>query len=134
MPDMEVNDSLLGGIHDHGNFCCGLGGMNTMLMSVLEMNQRVGVLTGFGLETQDSIEDDIKRVPLLSILGGVAGILVAFLLAFILNNAPLLGDMISFWMARLLLFVRAIVVSVTLGFLVDYIQQSGLQICSQLKR
>jgi len=114
MPDMEATDSMLGAISIMAILVGGLGVMNTMLMSVLERTREIGVLRALGWRRRIVLKMILKESLLLSFIGGMVGVLVAFFITFSLNNAPMLGGMISSqWSIGV--FVRAITVSVTLG-------------------
>ena len=114
MPDMEATDSMMGAISLMAIVVGGLGVMNTMLMSVLERTREIGVLRALGWRRRAILKMVLKESLLLSFIGGVAGILIAFLLVFVLKNAPVVGGMVKEkW--SLVIFIRAIMVSVALG-------------------
>ena len=91
MPDMEATDSMMGAISLMAIVVGGLGVMNTMLMSVLERTREIGVLRALGWRRRAILKMVLKESLLLSFIGGMAGILIAFLLVFVLKNAPVVG-------------------------------------------
>jgi ABC-type antimicrobial peptide transport system permease subunit len=114
MPDMESMDAMMGGISVLAIIIGGMGVMNTMLMSVLERTREVGVLRALGWRRRRVLELIIEESLILSGIGAVGGILIAFGLGYLMSINPLTGDMINIkW--TILIFARAILVALMLG-------------------
>jgi ABC-type antimicrobial peptide transport system permease subunit len=114
MPDMESMDAMMGGISVLAIIIGGMGVMNTMLMSVLERTREVGVLRALGWRRRRVLELIIQESLILSGIGAVGGILIAFGLGYLMSINPLTGDMINIkW--TVLIFMRAILVALMLG-------------------
>ena len=114
MPDMESMDAMMGGISVLAIIIGGMGVMNTMLMSVLERTREVGVLRALGWRRRRVLELIIRESLILSGIGAIGGILIAFGLGYLMSINPLTGDMINIkW--TVLIFMRAILVALMLG-------------------
>lgn len=116
MPDMRSMDGMLGGISFIAIFIGGVGVLNTMLMSVFERTREIGVLRALGWRRRAVLAMILRESLLLGLLGGLAGIGVAFGLAYLLQQAPTVGDYLQpQW--ELDIFLRALAVALTLGLL-----------------
>jgi len=114
MPDMESMDVMMGGISFLAIIVGGLGVMNTMLMSVLERTREIGVLRAVGWRRRLVLEMIIHESLILSFLGALGGILLAFGLTRMLILSPMLGDLVPIqWTGGI--FIRAILVALMLG-------------------
>ncbi|MBI9050609.1 MAG: ABC transporter permease [Anaerolineaceae bacterium] len=114
MPDMESMDSMMGGISFLAILVGGLGVMNTMLMSVLERTREIGVLRALGWRRRRVLEMIIKESLILSLVGAVGGVFVAFGLGALMRANPMTGELLNMiWTVGI--FARAILVSLMLG-------------------
>ena len=95
MPDMEAMDGIMAGISLLTIVVGGLGVMNTMLMAVVERTREIGVLRALGWRRRAVLKMIIKEAFLLGVLGGMAGIVVAFLLVGAIKLAPMVGDVFN---------------------------------------
>lgn len=129
MPDMQAGEAMLDGISFLAILVGGVGVLNTMLMAVLERTREIGVLRTMGWRRRRVVGMIIQEALLLGVLGGVAGIVLAFLMVFSLQQAPMVGDAFEAgW--SLNIFLRAFLVSLLLGIiggLYPAIRASGLQ-------
>jgi ABC-type antimicrobial peptide transport system permease subunit len=129
MPDMQAGEAMLDGISFLAILVGGVGVLNTMLMAVLERTREIGVLRTMGWRRRKVLGLILNESLLLGIMGGVAGILLAFLMVFSLQHAPLVGDALDVnW--TLASFVRAFMVSLLLGIiggLYPALRASGMQ-------
>ncbi len=116
MPDMENMDAMMAGISFLSIAVGGVGVMNTMLMAVLERTREIGVLRALGWRRRAILGLIVREALLLGLLGGIAGIGIAFGLVYLMQQAPLVGEMLTpTW--SLDIFTRALSVALTLGLL-----------------
>lgn len=115
-PDMQASDALMGGISFLAILVGGLGVMNTMLMSVLERTREIGVLRAVGWRRRAVMSLILREAVLLSLLGGLGGVLFALVITIAIMQAPMVGDMLKpVWTPGT--FIQAIVISLILGAL-----------------
>ena len=67
-------------------FVGGLGVMNTMIMSVMERRREIGVMKAIGATNRMVLQQIITESAMISLLGGVGGILLGLLGALLLTN------------------------------------------------
>lgn len=114
MPDMQNMEGIMAGISLLAIVVGGAGVMNTMLMSVLERTREIGVLRALGWRRRRILGLIIREALILGLLGGVSGIGIAFTLAYLISQAPMVGDaLLAEW--HLGAFLRALAVALTLG-------------------
>jgi putative ABC transport system permease protein len=116
MPDMQAMNAMMGGISFLAVVVGGLGVMNTMLMAVLERTREIGVLRAVGWRRRAVLGMILREALLLSIIGGVGGVLIAFGLVSGLMAVPSIGEALrAVWTADV--FGRALLVALLLGLL-----------------
>lgn len=116
MPDMENMDAMMAGISFLAILVGGIGVMNTMLMAVLERTREIGVLRALGWRRRRILGMIIQEAILLGIFGAIAGIGIAFGLAALLAQAPMVGDSVApIW--EFDIFIRAIGIALMLGII-----------------
>ena len=67
-------------------FVGGLGVMNTMIMSVMERRREIGVMKAIGATNRMVLQQIITESALISLLGGIGGILLGLIGALLLSN------------------------------------------------
>jgi ABC-type lipoprotein release transport system permease subunit len=116
MPDMEATGAMMGSISFLAILVGGVGVLNTMLMSVFERTREIGVLRALGWRRRRILGLILREALLLGLLGGVAGIALAFGLVGLMHFVPWVGDVLNpRWTVDI--FTRAIIVAVSLGLL-----------------
>ena len=114
MPDMESADGMMAGISFIAILIGGVGVLNTMLMSVFERTREIGVLRAVGWRRRLVLGLILRESLILGILGGLAGIAIAFGLIELLKITPSVGSMMEArW--NLEIFFRAISTAIALG-------------------
>ena len=95
----------------------GVGVLNTMLMSVFERTREIGVLRALGWRRRRILGLIVREAVVLGLLGGLAGIAVAYGLAWIdcCKFHPMVKCSIRTGRRRY--FVRAMSVALSLGIL-----------------
>ncbi len=116
MPDMQNSKGMTNSISFLAILVGGVGVLNTMLMSVFERTREIGVLRALGWRRSAVLGMILREALLLGLLGGVAGIVTAFFLAYLLQRVPMVGEaMQPIW--TLDIFARALLVALMLGTL-----------------
>ena len=116
MPDRRSSEVMLNAISFLAIFVGGIGVLNTMLMAVFERTREIGVLRALGWRKRRVLGMILKEALALGWMGGCVGIFVAFLLAYGLSKAPLVGGFLTtVWEWDI--FARSIAVALTLGLI-----------------
>lgn len=106
---------LLGAIACVSLIVGGIGIMNIMLVSVTERTREIGIRLALGAREVDVLLQFLTEAIVLSLLGGIIGILVALLFAFLLNNLMGISSIVSPF-TILLAFGFSAAVGVFFGF------------------
>lgn len=116
MPDFEASEGMMDGISVMAIFIGGVGVLNTMLMAVFERTREIGVLRSLGWRRSAILGMILRESLLLGLLGGGAGIFIAFGLVQMASIAPVVGDYFRVtWQWQI--FARAIGIALMLGLL-----------------
>ncbi len=116
MPDFQTTDALMGGISFIAIAVGGIGVLNTILMSVFERTREIGVLRALGWRRISILGMILNEAFWLGLLGGLAGIAIAFGLTTLISAEPTVGAMIQpHWEWQM--FARALVIALSLGML-----------------
>lgn len=114
MPDFQNSQGMMNSISFLAILVGGVGVLNTMLMAVIERTREIGVLRALGWRRRAILGLIMNEALWLGLLGGMAGIIVAFLLAHLMGRAPMVGGALTVvWEAEM--FIRAILIAVFLG-------------------
>jgi ABC-type antimicrobial peptide transport system permease subunit len=116
MPDMKTSNAMLNAISLMAILVGGVGMLNTMLMSVLERTREIGVLRALGWRRRAVMGLILREALLVGLLGGLAGIFIAFGLSALMQADPTIGSwVVPAWTPGV--FLRAIAVALLLGAL-----------------
>ncbi len=114
LPDMENSDAIINAISFIAILVGGIGVLNTMLMSVFERTREIGVFRALGWRRRSILSLILKEALLLGLLGGITGIVVALVIVFLFQLAPMVGGVLTpVWDWDV--FARAILVALMLG-------------------
>jgi ABC-type antimicrobial peptide transport system permease subunit len=114
MPDIKSSNAMLDGISLIAIAAGGLSVLNTMLMSVFERTREIGVLRALGWRRESVLAMILREAVLLGLLGGAAGIVLAFISIELMKLNAALGSWVEpVW--SLYIFARAFLLSIFLG-------------------
>jgi putative ABC transport system permease protein len=114
MPDMQNAERFMTALSLLTILVGGLGVLNTMLMAVHERTREIGVLRAVGWGRRRVLSMIMKESVLLSVLGGVIGVIFALWLVWALNRVPVMAGLVQArWQWDV--FLRALVVALLLG-------------------
>ena len=112
--DLEMMQASTWGISFIALLVGGLGMTNTMVMSVFERTQEIGVLRALGWRRRRVLGMIVRESITLSLLGGAAGVVLGVVLGYVLNLVPGLQGWVQLQF-HVGLFVQAVVTAVVLG-------------------
>jgi ABC-type antimicrobial peptide transport system permease subunit len=103
---------LIGGVAAISLLVGGIGIMNIMLVSVTERMHEVGIRKAIGATNQQILDQFVIEATVLSVVGGLIGVVVSFVIDIALRIFTDLQPVISWWVVLL-----AVGVSVAVGIL-----------------
>jgi ABC-type antimicrobial peptide transport system permease subunit len=95
IPDMERMDAMVGQMAFMAMMLGALTMLNTMLMSVLERTQEIGVLRALGWRRRQVMGMIVKESLVLGIIGGLAGLLLGMGFVALVGQIPVIGGMVT---------------------------------------
>lgn len=111
----QIFTLLLGLIGSISLLVGGIGVMNIMLVSVLERRREIGIRLALGARRKDIQWMFLSEAMLLSLVGGMLGILVGITVSFIIAKFANWGFEI-FWLPPLIGFSVSLIVGVFFGY------------------
>lgn len=92
----------------------GIGVMNIMLVSVAERNQEIGIRKAVGASSRNILMQFLFEALILSILGGIFGLALGYILAFLLSIITPFAPYVS-WEIFAITLLTTIVVGIVFG-------------------
>ena len=111
----SVFNFVLGAIAAISLLVGGIGIMNIMLASVLERIKEIGIRKAIGAKKQDIAFQFIMEAILISFSGGIVGIILGILIAYIISNLAEIPTIISGF-SILLSFGVAVSIGIVFGY------------------
>ena len=110
---------VLGAIASISLVVGGIGIMNIMLASVLERIREIGVRRAVGATQRDILLQFLSEAVLISVAGGVAGIVVGAALSAVIERVAGIATIVS-WLSVVVAFGVAISVGIAFGIVPAY--------------
>ena len=93
----RIFNVVLGAIAAISLLVGGIGIMNIMLASVLERIKEIGLRLAIGAEKRDIVMQFLCEAMLISVVGGIAGILLGWIFALIVSQVAEIPTIITFY-------------------------------------
>ncbi|MGQ1786854.1 ABC transporter permease [Saccharicrinis sp. GN24d3] len=112
----DIFNIVLGAIAGISLLVGGIGIMNIMLASVWERIREIGTRQALGASRKDIIVQFLSESTLISIVGGLIGIIIGVSMAYVIEMAANIKTIVSFWSVFIAFGVSA-TVGVVFGYL-----------------
>jgi len=116
LPDLQATYVMVWAISGLAIVVGGIGMMNTMVMSVYERTREIGALRALGWRRRRVLRLVLAESLALSLVGAVAGVLLAVVFSALLSLIPMWGGVLMILFSPDLL-AQALIVAVVLGLL-----------------
>jgi putative ABC transport system permease protein len=93
----DIFNYVLGAIAGISLLVGGIGIMNIMLASVLERIKEIGLRLSVGAKKMDVVQQFLFEAMMISVSGGVIGVLLGVSLAFVVSKVAAIPTVITFW-------------------------------------
>lgn len=114
LPDLEATRAMSDGIAFMAILVGGVGVMNTMLMAVLERTREIGTLRALGWRQRAILGLILRESLALGLLGGLAGVAVAWMIVGLTRLIPTYGEVLVFtWQTKT--FTTSAIMALALG-------------------
>ena len=95
MQFMNIVEAVLGGIGAISLFVAAIGITNTMMMSIYERTKEIGIMKVIGCRIRDIQMLFLTEAGFIGFIGGTVGIMLSYLISFILNKFISAADLIG---------------------------------------
>jgi putative ABC transport system permease protein len=106
---LNLLTALIGGVAAISLLVGGIGIMNIMLVSVTERMQEIGIRKAVGATNRQILVQFVTEAAVLSLVGGIIGVIVSFLIDIILRLTTTLQPIITWQVVLVALFVSLLV-------------------------
>ena len=87
--------TMLGGLAAISLFVAAIGIANTMVMSIYERTKEIGVMKVLGAELGAIRAMFLTESAMIGLIGGVVGVGLSFLISYLLNNVPIVANLLA---------------------------------------
>ena len=92
---LTMIQTMLGGLAAISLFVAAIGIANTMVMSIYERTKEIGVMKVLGAELGAIRSMFLTESAMIGLIGGVVGVALSFLISYLLNNVPLVANLLA---------------------------------------
>ena len=92
---LTMIQTMLGGLAAISLFVAAIGIANTMVMSIYERTKEIGVMKVLGAELGSIRAMFLTESAMIGLIGGVVGVGLSFLISYLLNNVPLVANLLA---------------------------------------
>lgn len=92
---LTMIQTMLGGLAAISLFVAAIGIANTMVMSIYERTKEIGVMKVLGAELGAIRAMFLTESAMIGLIGGVVGVGLSFLISYLLNNVPIVANLLA---------------------------------------